>query len=92
MNGRRLDPVAGPLDAFAQGRVGLRLRFAADISARVYQDWVAVVAVGAELLVMCQVKAERHGAAVTMHGRTFQLDAETFPSPLPSATSNEQST
>jgi hypothetical protein len=73
-----------------RGRAGMRLRFAGDISARVYQDWVAVVAVGATLVVMGQVKAERHGAAVTMHGRTFQLDAETFPSPLPSATSDKQ--
>ena len=44
-----------------QGRAGMRLRFAADISARVYQDWVAVVAVGAALVVMGQEKPNALG-------------------------------
>jgi hypothetical protein len=39
----------------------MRLRFAPDISARVHQDRVAVVAAGAALVVMGQVKPNAMG-------------------------------
>jgi hypothetical protein len=72
----------------------MRLRFAGDTSTRVPRTGLlwSRQAPRWSSWAMGLGKTERHEAAVTMHARTFQLDPETFPSPLPSATNDKQLT